>query len=85
VQNPNDTDVKITVTYLPDGGGTTVSLPDTVPANSRKTYFMADSVPDGKASIVVRSDSIGRKIMVERAMYWNNRGAGADTIGGFSD
>src|SRR5450756_1514272 len=25
------------------------------------------------------------KIMVERAMYWNNRGAGTDTIGGYSD
>jgi hypothetical protein len=25
------------------------------------------------------------KIMVERAMYWNSRGAGTDTIGGFGD
>jgi hypothetical protein len=27
----------------------------------------------------------GKKIMVERAMYWNNRSAGTDTIGGYSD
>ncbi|MBN1288833.1 MAG: hypothetical protein JXA49_04260 [Actinobacteria bacterium] len=27
----------------------------------------------------------GRKIMVERAMYWNGRGAGTDTTGGYSD
>lgn len=24
----------------------------------------------------------GRKVMVERAMYWNSRGAGTDTVGG---
>lgn len=24
-------------------------------------------------------------IMVERAMYWNSRGAGTDTIGGYSN
>jgi hypothetical protein len=29
--------------------------------------------------------SQGLPIMVERAMYWNNRGAGTDTIGGYSD
>jgi hypothetical protein len=26
----------------------------------------------------------GKEIMVERAMYWNSRGAGTDTIGGYS-
>ena len=26
-----------------------------------------------------------RPVMVERSMYWNNRGAGTDTIGGFSE
>jgi len=24
-------------------------------------------------------------MLVERAMYWNSRGAGTDTIGGYSD
>jgi hypothetical protein len=27
----------------------------------------------------------GKKIMVESAMYWNSRGAGTDTIGGYGD
>jgi hypothetical protein len=34
---------------------------------------------------MVTSKTPGEKIMVERAMYWNNRGAGTDTIGGYSD
>ena len=35
------------------------------------------------ASIMVTSKTAGKKIMVERSMYWNNRGAGTDTIGGY--
>ena len=31
---------------------------------------------------MVTSKTYGKKIMVERSMYWNNRGAGTDTIGG---
>jgi hypothetical protein len=34
------------------------------------------------ASIMVASD---RPVIPERAMYWNNRGAGTDTIGACSD
>jgi hypothetical protein len=34
---------------------------------------------------MVTSKTAGKPIMVERAMYWNNRGAGTDTIGGYSD
>jgi len=26
-----------------------------------------------------------RPVMVERSMYWNNRAAGTDTIGGFAE
>ena len=40
---------------------------------------------EGIAAIMVTSKTSGKKIMCERAMYWNNRGAGTDTIGGFSD
>jgi hypothetical protein len=49
------------------------------------TFNMADKVPSGRASIMVTSKTAGKKIMVERAMYWNNKGAGTDTIGGYSD
>jgi len=85
VQNPNATPVNITVTYLKPSGAP-VSFADSVPANSRKTFNMAShSGINGRASIMVTSKTAGKKIMVERSMYWNNRGAGTDTIGGYSD
>ena len=31
------------------------------------------------------SMTAGKKIISERSMYWNNRGAGTETVGGFSD
>jgi hypothetical protein len=34
---------------------------------------------------MVKSKTAGKNIMVERSMYWNSRGAGTDTIGGFAD
>ncbi|HEY5533213.1 MAG TPA: IPT/TIG domain-containing protein [Candidatus Anoxymicrobiaceae bacterium] len=84
VQNPNDTDVAVQITYLKPDGKNNVTFTDTVPANSRKTYDMADKL-DGRAAIKVTSLTAGKKIMVERAMYWNGRGAGTDTIGAYSD
>jgi hypothetical protein len=85
VQNPNSTAVSVFIQYLTPGGGGPV-LTDTIPANSRKTYNMADSLSgDQRAAVFVHCTSAGKKIMVERAMYWNNRGAGTDTIGGSAD
>jgi hypothetical protein len=84
VQNPNGTAVTVEVSYLKAGGGA-VSLTKSIPANSRMTFNMADKVPSGRASIMVKCTTPGKKIMVERAMYWNSRGAGTDTIGAFSD
>ena len=85
VSNPNDTDVTVDITYLtPDGAGN-VTFTETVAANTRMTYSMADKGIGGRASIMVTSKTAGKKIMVERAMYWNNRGAGTDTIGGYGD
>ncbi len=84
VQNPNSTDVKIELTYLRPSGTGNVTLTDTVPKNSRKTYNMADKV-EGRAAIKVVCKTSGKNVMVERAMYWNGRGGGTDTIGGYSD
>ena len=85
VQNPNSSPVTVEITYMtPDGKGNVV-FTDTIPANSRKTYNMADKGISGRAAITVTSKTSGRKIMVERAMYWNSRGAGTDTIGGYAD
>jgi hypothetical protein len=84
VQNPNASAVTVEVSYLKAGGGAVI-LTSSIPANSRMTFNMADKVPSGRASVMVTSKTAGKKIMVERAMYWNNRGAGTDTIGGYSD
>ena len=85
VQNPNPVDVTVRVTYFTPTGSNNPSFTDTVPANSRRTYSMADKLPSSRASAVVECETDGMKIMVERAMYWNARGAGTNTIGGFSD
>jgi len=85
VQNPNAVDVAIEVSYLAPSGKGNVVFTDVVKAQSRKTYNMGDKIPAGKAAIVVTSKTAGKKIMVERAMYWNSRGAGTDTIGGYAD
>ena len=85
VQNPNAEAVEIEVSYLTPSGAGNVVFTDTVPANSRKTYNIAEGGINGRAAIMVASTTAGKKIMVERAMYWNSRGAGTDTIGGYSD
>ena len=85
VQNPNDSEVQVEIDYLVAGGSYTVSFLATVPAMSRLTFNMADRLPSGRASIVVKSMTPGKKIMAERSMYWNSRGAGTESIGGYSD
>ncbi len=85
VQNPNAFPVAVEVSYLTQTGAGNVVFYDNIPANSRKTYNMADSGLSGRAAVMVTSETPGQKIMVERAMYWNNRGAGTDTVGGYSD
>ena len=90
VANPNPGSVTIEITYLPENGGTPVGFTDEIPPNSRRTYNMAgggEAYPgiQGRASILVRSLDGARPVMVERAMYWNNRCAGTDTIGGYGD
>jgi len=85
VQNPNDSPVTVKISYLTQGGKGGQSFTDKVPANSRKSYTLSDVFSTGRAAILVQSQNKGLPIMVERSMYWNNRGAGTDTIGGFSD
>ncbi|PKQ27530.1 MAG: hypothetical protein CVT63_07525 [Candidatus Anoxymicrobium japonicum] len=85
VQNPNNVKVTVEITCMTPTGEGNVTFHDEVPANSRKTYNMSERIPSGRAAIKVTSETYGKKIMVERAIYWNNRGAGMDTIGGFSE
>ena len=86
VQNPNSVPVDVEISYLTPSGQGDVVKTETVLANSRRTFNMADHGGiDGRAAIMVTCKTPAKKIMVERAMYWNSRGAGTDTIGGFSD
>lgn len=85
VQNPNPAAVEIEVAYLPTAGNDVIRFTDTVDAKSRKSFNMADKVPSGNAATVVTCKTAGTKIMCERSMYWNNRGAGTATIGAFED
>jgi len=84
VQNPNPVPVNVEITYMP-ASGSDISWTESVPANARKTFNMAKKEIDGRASVRVACTTAGKKIMVERAMYWNGKGAGTDTIGGYGD
>jgi streptogramin lyase len=86
VQNPNTDPVDVEISYLtPDGTGN-VTLIETVGAQSRKTFNMLDhSGINGRAAIMVRCVTPRYTIMVERAMYWNSRGVGTETIGAFTE
>jgi hypothetical protein len=85
VENPNPGFVTVRLSYLPAGGGKTISFTDEIPAASRRSYSLADKIPSGRAAIMVESLDGARPVIVERSMYMDNRGAGTDTIGGYSD
>ncbi len=85
VENPNSAPVKIEIAYFTESGQGDIWFTDTLRPNSRKSYNMMDRIQYGKAATRVTSLTTGRKIVVERSMYWNGRGAGSNTIGAFSD
>jgi hypothetical protein len=77
IQNPNDTACNIGIDYMTEQG----LIPTTgfsMPANSRVTVHVNSQVPNLDTSTRVYSNL---PIMVERAMYWNNRGAGHVSFG----
>jgi hypothetical protein len=78
VQNPNDSRAAVRLTYMTDKGavaGPAVQLPP----HSRHTFNAADTVPNKWAvSTRVSSD---KEVIVERAMYGNNRTWAHDSIG----
>ena len=85
VGNPNDTAVEVEVIYLAQDGKGIATVTQKIAAKSRFTFNMNDTVPGGRASIMVDSLTPGKNITVERSMYWNNRGAGTSTIGCYTD
>jgi hypothetical protein len=84
VQNPNPNPVNIIIGYLSPTGVGNVVVSDTIPANTRRTYNIGANY-QGRGAVKVRVTTAGSAVMVERAMYSNARGAGTDTIGGYSD
>jgi hypothetical protein len=85
VQNLNSTDVKVRINYVTLTGKGNVQFDEVIPAQSRRTFTMADKVPAGSYGIIVQSLTSGKKIMVERSMYYGGKACGTDTIGGYSD
>ncbi len=82
VQNPNPDTVSLSIGYLRAGGGEVVERYEHIAGNSRQTFNLAQhSGINGRASVLVTTEVQQQVIIVERAMYWNNRGAGTDTIG----
>lgn len=84
VANPNPGAVEVKVSYLPQGGGEVKTFTDEIPANSRRSYNMADKIT-GRASIIVESLDGVRPVIVERAVYGTDWGWGTDTIGAYQD
>ena len=78
VQNPNSEPAEVTLTYMTPAGE--VQGPtETLPANSRKTFNVADKVP-GVYEVSTKVE--GKKpVIAERAVYGNGRTWGTDSIG----
>jgi hypothetical protein len=85
VQNPNDTDVEVRVTYLTPEAAHNAEFTSTIGANSRATFNMADRLTDTRAAVLVECLTPGMKVMAERATYWDGKTGGVETIGGFSE
>ncbi len=77
VQNPNAEPANLQVTFMLTGGRTE-ERSYVVPAASRFTITVDDILPDAEVSTYIRSD---RPVAAERAMYFNGRKAGHDSIG----
>ena len=82
VQNPGGEEAKVRLTYMTPAGSKDGQV-FTLPPNSRKTFNVADVLPDAwSISTKVTSDG---PVIAERSMYWNTartfRQAAHDSIG----
>ena len=77
IENPGDTNANITATFMPSIGSA-VENTVVVGPHSRHTIKVNDVIPNRDVSTEIRSD---QPIICERAMYWNDRIGGHDTIG----
>ena len=77
IQNPQDSYNNITVTLMESNGQNMVRN-YLLPPECRFTMMIDDLLPASEVSIKVRSE---HPVVVERAMYWNDRSDGHDFIG----
>jgi hypothetical protein len=77
VENANDQPANITATFMQPGGSTTRRAYG-IPAHARFTIHVNDILPDSEVSTRIDADL---PVIVERAMYFNGRKAGHDSIG----
>lgn len=77
IQNPQKTYNNVTVTFMERSGANTVKQFQ-LPPECRFTIEVDGYLPASEVSVKVRSES---PVLVERAMYWNNRSDGHDCIG----
>ncbi|MBU4386040.1 MAG: glycoside hydrolase family 99-like domain-containing protein, partial [Actinobacteria bacterium] len=81
VQNPNSSSAEVTLTYMTPTGA--VSGPSaTIPAESRESFNVADTVPGQWEVSTEVTSSV--PVIAERAMYWGERTGGHDSVG-FAD
>ncbi len=78
VQNPNAQPADVTLTYMTPSGAAAQTI-DTIPARARRS-FNAGNVVHSTWEVSTRVDS-NRPVVVERAMYGNNRVWGHDSVG----
>jgi hypothetical protein len=77
VQNPNQNPVNISMTFMTEEGETQGPI-FPLDANSRESVFVADWVQTYDVSTRVTADF---PVIAERAVYWENRIGGHDSIG----
>lgn len=77
LQNPNGRTVNAQLTFMTSSGGS-APYPVQVPAGSRVTVKVNDIVPNADVSTQINADG---SIICERAMYWEGREEGTDSIG----
>jgi hypothetical protein len=75
IQNPNPWKTHVDIEYMLQGEGTKTQGVD-IPPRSRTTIKVNDVVGDNKNVSAKLVGHEGDSIVVERAMYWNNRAGG---------
>jgi N-acetylmuramoyl-L-alanine amidase len=82
VQNPSDRDVRVNISFQTDAGR---KAPDalqgvTIPAASRRTFFVNDYVPNNY-NVSTLVEAVNGGVVCERAMYGDSRRWAHDSIG----